>query len=55
MPKIKYEEWCVLNNLDPDKKTSKTAFNHFIKAFTTQAFIARVLKRKQNEEEVQCL
>lgn len=55
MPKIKFEEWCVLNNLNPSKNTSKTAFEHFVKAFTAQSFIARITRKKQQEEVVQCL
>ena len=54
MPKIKYEEWCVLNRLNPSKNTSKTAFKHFIKAFKNQSFIAIITKERQ-QEVVQCL
>lgn len=56
MLKIKYEEWCKLNKLNPNKNTSKTAFEHFIKAFNTQSFINKIMKRKEQEQQVvQCL
>lgn len=47
MPKISFEDWCIINNLDPNSNSSKKVYSQFKKAFATQTFIKKILERKQ--------